>query len=1215
MAFVHLHVHSQYTLLDGAAELKDLVERTAQLGQEAIALTDRCNLFGAIEFTKAAKEAGLHAVLGAEIAVQPEGISFEDPLGAAGGYDLVFLVEDEQGYRNLCSLITTAIFEGMYYRPRIDLSLLGRHSDGLIVLSGCHKGPVGRALFPRREATRPAVSGPQGAEVGRADDESDRREGMTRARAALGALVALFPEGQAPSRLFLELQDNGLPHQAEINAASRELARELGLRCVVTNAVHYVAAEDAVSQDLLHVIARGQALDADRERVRTDQLYLKSEAEMREIFPDDSAALDLSAELAARCHFKFDFGSYHFPATIPPDVDRDTQANWEFFRDWFPLPLDFDHPPEKRPEKGAGTLNGYFRWFARQGLSRRLLELPAQCAGPYSERLELELDTIVNMGFAAYFLIVSEFINWAKDHGIPVGPGRGSAAGALCAWVMRITDIDPIRFDLLFERFLNPERVSMPDIDVDFCQDRREEVIAHVREKYGRELVSQIITYGKLQAKAAVRDVARAVGLLFNDADRIAKLIPTELSITLEKAMDEPALRDLVEADTRVRRVMCLARRVEGRCRQTGVHAAGVVISDRPLTDYAPLYCVDPSAGPVCQYDGKSAETIGLIKFDFLGLKTLDQIRDSVALIERNTGERIDVARLPLDDLATFKLLQAGDGFGVFQVESSGMRELLVRLRPQNIDEIIALIALYRPGPLKSGMVDDFIDRKQGRKEVSYLDPRLESILHDTFGVVVYQEQVMQTARLLAGYTLGEADLLRRAMGKKKAEEMASQRSRFLEGARTAGVSDTRAGEIFGLLEKFAEYGFNKSHSAAYGIISYQTAWLKAHHRAEFMAALMTIEAADTDKLKEYINDCRRAGLPVRPPDVNESEIGFDVPRSDRGHIRFGLGAVKSVGEGSAANIVAARREGGPFLDMVDFLTRIDLQRSNRRVLENLVKCGAFDWTGVTRRALVDGMDGAMKAASRAQEDRDSGQTSLFGGLGTSEEAQPAYRFPDLPEWSTSQRMAFEKEALGLYISGHPMDSFGDDLKRHVTCAINALSQAHNGGDVAIAGIPMAIKPKKSARGPWGIVVLEDTTGSVECLFFSDCWQRSRDALASGQPLLVAGHVDLRSEVGGEAEIRMRVDSVELVSTVLEKRSREVRLLLSADDLDDDRLEELAALLEANQGPCKVQMEVLLPGIARVLLRLPSPSGVVADEKLRDKLETLFRRQGVARFL
>ena len=1208
MAFVHLHNRSQYSLLDGAIAPKDVATRAAALGQSAIALTDTCNLYGAFEFWKSAKGAEVQAVLGTSIWMWPPGLDRLRPEDPDTGWELVFLIEGGgdgpanqtcAGYKNLCQLITTAIFDGMHYRPRIDYDLLQRHSEGLICLTSGLTGVVGSALR-------------------RGGSEAVAREHLER-------LAGIFGE----NNLFIELQDNGLAGQERHGELARHFARELGLATVVTNDNRYAEPEDVVTLDLLNCIARGTPIDApSRPFLPTDQQYIKSEDEMRALFPDDQDACDRTVEIAARCAWKFKTAPpYFFPATDPPDADppkpegvklvdaprADTQANWEYFYKAFPPPRDYGMPDpavEAVPPKpdGAGSINGYFEWYVSEGLKLRLKNLgtPEEKHQEYWDRLRFEMDIIANMGFPAYLLIVAEFINWAKDNEIPVGPGRGSGAGSLVNFAMRITDIDPLRFGLLMERFLNPERVSMPDIDVDFCQDRREEVITHTREKYGSPLVSQIITYGKLQAKAALKDVARVLGLDFNAADRIAKLVPNELGIKLAKALEDERLKALAEGDPLVGRVATLARRVEGMTRQTGVHAAGVVIADRPLVEHAPLYRDGPEGGPVVQYEMKAAESVGLIKFDFLGLKTLDQLRDAVKMVHRNTGELIDLAHIPLDDEPTFKLLQKGDALGVFQVESSGMRELLTRLLPSNIDDLIALLALYRPGPLSSGMVDNFIDCKHGRKAIEYPHPSLEWILKPTYGSIVYQEQVMQIAQVYAGYSLGGADLLRRAMGKKKKEEMDKQRAIFVEGALGQGHSEEKANELFDLLAYFAGYGFNKSHSAAYGVVSYHTAYLKAHHRAEYMAALMTIEANNTEKVLAYIGDCKRAGLDVQPPDVNESVHGFDVPPDNRTQIRFGLAAVKGVGAGAIEAIIEAREEaGGRFKDFGDCLERLDHKRVNKKVLESLIKCGAFDWTGHNRQQLFKGLAPAVSSAQRTQADKASGQTSLFGGH--TAVAAPKIRLPDLGEWPLAGKLGKEREALGFFITGHPVEAFATLVARVATCSIDELPLVRADTEVRIAGMVATSREIKTRRGDkMAFVTMEDVHGTVECVFFSEPWANSREVLGTGQPVLVQGKL----EKGADGTPKILAESTRSLLEVREQQTRSVHVVLEADEVMQrpERIHGLKELLLASRGRCPVQVHVHRPGHSWTTLSMGAEVRVTPDEALIDGVEALFRR-------
>ncbi len=1160
MPFVHLHVHSQYSVLDGTADPDALAAAAAARGFQALALTDTVNLCAAIQFAKACKSSKIHPIFGAELHVQPEGVATRDPLREQGGYQVVALVENDVGWRNLSALITAAIFDGQVYKPRVDLAQLRTHRDGLILLTGGRKGAIGRSL-------------------GRNQDPVP----------ALRALV----DAVGSDRLYLELVDHGLEGQDGANQAARTLGVEFGVPTVVTNAVHMVDAADAPVHDLLLAIGSGGSLAGDGRRgLMTDAAWLKPENEMRALFPRDVEALDRTIEIAARCQYKPKLGVYHFPAASPPDPDgpdqpADSDANWRYFADAFPPPQAFGlamsakEPGPKPP--GAGNLAGYFGWYAREGLRVRLQRVPEAAWPTYRERLEFEIQMVGQMGFPAYLLIVAEFINWSKDRSIPVGPGRGSAAGSLAAWAMRITDIDPIRYGLLFERFLNPERVSMPDIDVDFCQDRREEAIAHVRDKYGADYVSQIMTFGTLKAKAAVRDVARALDLSFPEADRLAKLIPDGLGTTLDDAIaQEERLRLLMAIDPKVRRVIELARAVEGAVRQTGVHAAGVVIADEPLATLTPLYRDGPDGGPVVMFDMKSAEAAGLIKFDFLGLKTLDHIRDTLDLVQRNHGVTIDLGGIDENDQATWDMLAKGDALGVFQLESTGMRELLTRLRPSSMDDMVALVALYRPGPLQSGMVDDFVDRKHGHQVVRMPHPALEPILASTYGTIVYQEQVMQIAQVLAGYSLGEADLLRRARGKKNPEEMEKQRERFVTGSVALETDRQLADEIFDLMAKFAGYGFNKSHSAAYGLISYQTAWLKAHYRSEFMAALMTIEAANTDKVLEYVLDSRRKGVEVLPVCLNDSERHFAVPPPKerptgtdgqrKGVIRFGLTAVKTVGDGAIDALLEARRAaGGRFKDLSAVFDHVDFKRVNRRVMESLVKAGAMEFSGQSRATLLAGIDGAMVAGSRRQADRAAGQIGLFGGKMA---AVDAIRLPERPEFPLAQKLAYEREVLGLYLTGHPMTAYKSDRERHHWRSIGTLGAMSGEGAVHIAGLVADVRSVRTRSGDrMAFVGIEDDSGAVECVFFVDAFTSSAEALESGEPVVVEGTLERRGEA-----LSFRAKTARRLAEVRMGLVKGIDVAVNLAELSGDGLDRLRDALVKHRGS------------KRCILRLAAPS-------------------------
>ncbi len=1196
MSFVHLHVHSRYSLLDGTMQPSEVVSRAADAGMSAVALTDTANLFGAVQFYKAAKSKGIQPILGAELHVapgaQPGAHREPDPAEEEGGYQIVALVENAEGYRNLCALVTTAIYDGMHHKPRVDLALLQAHREGLIFLSGGRKGVIGRALL-------------SGDEPG--------------ARARLEALAAAI----GSDRLYLELVSLGLEGEEKVNHTARAWGAELGLDTVVSNAVHYAQPEDAASLEVLYAVAHGGTLASEaRLRSPTDQAYLKSPEEMAALWPDDAEALARTVAIAARCSFAMTFGEYHFPATTPPDPGEDTDPNWGFFYRAFPpagawgLPdaevSDAELPP--RPD-GGGTLDGYFRWYAEVGLRHRLPRVDASLHAAYFDRLHEELDIICSMQFPAYFLIVAEFINWSKDRGIPVGPGRGSAAGSIVAWGMGITDIDPIRFDLLFERFLNPERNSMPDIDVDFAQDRREESIQHVRDKYGAPLVSQIITYGSLKAKAAVRDVARVLGVSFKEADRLGKLFPEKPGTTIEGTLEDmereesAELRVRIKGDPRTRRVMSLAQRVEGFPKSLGVHAAGVVIGDLPLVEYAPLFRDGPEGGPVVQYDMKSAEDIGLIKFDFLGLKTLDQIRDAVGMVEANDGVRIDIDAIDQDDAATYDLFGRGDTKAVFQFESDGMRRMLTDLKPSVLDDLVAAVALYRPGPLESGMDKDFIDRKHGRAEVEYPLPMLEPILRSTYGTIIYQEQVMQIARTMSGFSLGEADLLRRAMGKKKAEEMAKQKSRFVSGALEQGIAESKADEIFEILAKFAAYGFNKSHSAAYGWVAYQTAWLKAHHRPEFMAAAMTVESGNQkgrdEKVPAYIEDCRGVGIDVVPPCMNTSVRGFSVDKTPDGKVvRFGLAMVKNVGDGVVEALLAERGRGGPFRDPLDVFERMPAGTYNRKAMESLVLAGAFDFSGVDRGVLMASLPALTQEGARRRQDRELGQATLFGGGPA--QTDRSFRYARATPWSLVQRLQAEQEVLGVFLSGRPMEAFEAEADRAASHRIGDLGQLDPRTQVRVLGWPSAVHERNTRAGDrMAIVELDGLDGSVTCPFFPEAFSRSRRALAAEEPLLISGKIDTR-----DGRLQIVADSAETLTEVRQRMYSEVVVSVERAELDSRWVDALRGILTDERGSCKVSVRVREAGQYVAELSVPAVS-VAPTRTLQEGVDRLFGRTGV----
>ena len=998
--FVHLHCHTEYSLLDGANKVDKLFERIKALKQPAVAMTDHGNMFGAVEFYREAISHGVKPIIGCEIYVAPAS-RFERKGVDKGPREynnhLILLAMNQQGYRNLCKLVTLGYMEGFYYKPRIDKELLQEFNTGLIALSACLQGEVSQTLSAGH---------------------------FEKAKLAAETYASIFGD-----RYYIEIQDNKLAEQEKVNRLLVELAKETSIPVVATNDCHYGERADFHAHDVLLCVQTGKTINDDnRLKMETDELYLKSAEEMTRGFDYCPGAVERTLEIADRCNVEIEFGKYHFPTFTPPKEI---------------------------------SLDDYLDELAHQGLEERLEGVTdPETRKSYAERLEYELDVIKRMQFPGYFLVVADFINYAKRSGIPVGPGRGSSAGSLVAYALRITDLDPIRHVLLFERFLNPERRSMPDIDVDFCIRGRAQVIQYVKDKYGADRVAQIATFGTLKAKAAIRDVGRALGFSFAETDTIAKLIPAPkqgFDYPLAESMRmEPRLPELIKNDPRVKTLMDHALRLEGLVRHASTHAAGVVLSNLPLVDHLPLF-VDKEGGIVTQFDMSCVEKIGLVKFDFLGLKTLTLIHDCLKLIDATRGEKIDLNHLPLDDKKTYRTLCNGNTTGVFQLESGGIREMTVKIRPNCFEDLVAILALYRPGPLDSGMAEEYIKRKHGREKIKYLHPLLETILKDTYGVIVYQEQVMQIAQVLAGYTMGDADMLRRAMGKKDPEEMAAQRERFVEGARGKKIDDKIAAEIFDQMETFARYGFNKSHSAAYALVSYQTAYLKTHYPVEFIATLMTSEMGDTDKVIKNLAECRGKDIEVLAPDINESRADFTPVGSK---IRFGLAAVKNVGEKAVEVILETRAKDRPFESLFDFCRRVDTTAVNRRVIESLIKCGAFDSTQVSRARMFGALDDAMKAGQAHQRDQSSNQIDIFGMLGapTRGGKKAGDIYPQVSEWSTQEALAFEKEALGFYITGHPLDKFDRVLKKIASGTIATLKEKGQPGDVKIGGVVSALE-------------------------------------------------------------------------------------------------------------------------------------------------------------
>ncbi len=1145
--FVHLRLHTEYSLIDSVVRVPELVDAVATAGMPAVAVTDQSNLFAMVKFYRAALACGVKPIIGVDLLMRAA--AERQPPSR-----LTLLCQSEEGYRNITRLVSRAYLEGQQRGvPLLDRSWLSRASlAGLVALSGGTEGDFGRALVKQRE-----------------------RE----AEQALDAWLELFDD-----RFYVELQRLGRADEEGYIAAAVALASRRGVPVVATNNVRFLRADDFESHEARVCIHDGTLLaDAGRPRRYSQQQYLRTPAEMAALFADIPEALANSVAIAQRCTLVLKLGE----ARLPP----------------YPVP-------------GQVTTENYLRVESRAGLQRRLTALAATQHPAYEARLELELDVICQMGFAGYFLIVADFIRWAREHAVPVGPGRGSGAGSLVAYSLRITDLDPIHHDLLFERFLNPERVSMPDFDVDFCMDGRDRVIEYVAAKYGRERVSQIITYGTMAAKAVVRDVGRVLGMSYGYVDKIAKLIPFELGITLDDALGkEPELRRLYDAEEEVHNLIDLARSLEGLTRNAGMHAGGVVIAPSVLTDFAPLYCDAAGGSVVTQFDKDDVEAAGLVKFDFLGLRTLTVIHWAVAHINRARAVRgespLDIDALPMDDVESYALLKARRTTAVFQLESQGMKDLMRRLQPDRFDDIVALVALFRPGPLQSGMVDDFIDRKHGRIEapIDYLHPSLQPVLEPTYGVILYQEQVMQIAQVLAGYTLGGADLLRRAMGKKKPEEMAKQRSVFVDGAVARGVEPARAAHIFDLMEKFAGYGFNKSHSAAYALLSYQTAYLKAHYPAAFMAAVLSADMDHTDKVVTLIMECANLGLRVRSPDVNHSEYEFAV--GDERTIRYGLGAVRGVGRGAVEELIAQRVARGPYTSIEDLCRRLDLQKVNRRVLEALIRSGSLDGLGVNRATLMQRLPAAMQLGDQNSKAHEAGQNDLFG-LATQERplrAGPAAA--GQPEWSEAVRLSGERETLGLYLTGHPIAQYEEALPRFVSHRIGDLisdrpmepARFGGGKSVTVAGLIDEVKK----RGTRVVLVLDDRTGRLEVTLFEDVFQRHRELVAKDALVLIEGMLRFDEFSDGW---RLSARRISELDKAREQQARRVVLRWQSRAGASLPTERLAEILRLAPGSCPVTIEYTADR-ASGALTLGEEWKVRASRELLDKLEGLIGQGGV----
>ncbi|MGL4225110.1 MAG: DNA polymerase III subunit alpha [Vibrio sp.] len=1149
--FIHLRTHSDFSMVDGLSKVSPLVKKVAAMGMPAMALTDFTNLCGLVKFYSTAHNCGVKPIIGADFMLQSQ--EFGDELTK-----LTLLAKDNLGYKNLTLLISKAYLRGhVQHQPVLDKAWLVEHAAGLIVLSGGKNGEIGRALLKGNQQQV--------------------------------AQCVAFYQAHFADHFYLELIRTGRADEESYLHFALEVAEQYQLPVVATNEVVFISEESFEAHEIRVAIHDGYTLeDPRRPKNYSPKQYLRSEAEMCELFADIPAALQNSVEIAKRCNVTVRLGEYFLP-NFPTD---------------------------------GMAIEDFLVMKSRQGLEERLEflfpdpQVRAERRPEYDERLQIELDVINQMGFPGYFLIVMEFIQWSKDNDIPVGPGRGSGAGSLVAYALKITDLDPLEYDLLFERFLNPERVSMPDFDVDFCMDKRDQVIDHVAEMYGRDAVSQIITFGTMAAKAVIRDVGRVLGHPFGFVDRISKLVPPDPGMTLEKAfIAEPALQELYDADEEVKELIDKCRILEGCTRNAGKHAGGVVISPTAITDFAPIYCDAEGNFPVTQFDKNDVETAGLVKFDFLGLRTLTIIDWALGLInprlQKNGAAPIRIEAIPLDDARSFRNLQDAKTTAVFQLESRGMKELIKRLQPDCFEDIIALVALFRPGPLQSGMVDNFIDRKHGREAISYPDEKwqhesLKEILEPTYGIILYQEQVMQIAQVLSGYTLGGADMLRRAMGKKKPEEMAKQRAVFQDGAEQNGVDGELAMKIFDLVEKFAGYGFNKSHSAAYALVSYQTLWLKTHYPAEFMAAVMTADMDNTEKVVGLVDECKNMGLTVLPPDINSGLYRFNV--DDNGAIVYGIGAIKGVGEGPIEAILAARQQQGYFKDLFDFCARIDLKKVNKRVIEKLILAGALDKLGPHRAAMMASVDDAVRAASQHHQAEAFGQADMFGVL-TDAPEEVEQKYTQAPEWPEKVRLEGERETLGLYLTGHPVDEYLKELSQYTSCRLNEAAPTRRDQSLTVAGLVIAARVMTTKRGTRiGLLTLDDRSGRMEVMLYSEALDRYADWLEKDKILVVSGQVSFDDFNGG---LKMSARELMDLGGAREKFARGLSISILQSQIDPLFFERFSQILEPHRaGTVPVNVYYQRPD-ARARLTLGTEWRVTPSDTLLDELKQLLGQDQV----
>jgi len=1139
-SFVHLHLHTEYSTLDGAVRIPALMKKAKEFGMSAVAMTDHGNMFGAIEFYQEAMKQGIKPIIGCEIYMAPGKLTERNATsGRDAAYHFTLLAKDETGYRNLVKLVSIAHLDGMYYKPRIDKEVLAKYSQGLIGMSGCLKGEINMHI---------------------------QQDQLAKARKSVGE----YKEILGAENFFLELHSHGIEAQRKCNNVLPTLAREFGLELVAANDVHFLERSHHEAHDVMICIGTGANVTDEKRMHYVPELYFKSPEEMKALFPDHPEAVANTVKIADMCNLKLEFGKAKYPA--------------------------FKNPPGMTSEE-------HMRKICQEGLHKRYgARVEAEPA--LQQRLDYELSVLIKTGFIDYFLIVWDFIKWAKDKGIPVGPGRGSAAGAMVAYVMEITDIDPLRFGLLFERFMNPERVSPPDIDVDFCQSRRGEVIDYVRKKYGEgngeRAVSQIATFGTMGAKSVVRDVGRVMGLSYGEGDRIAKMIPNELNMTLKLAAEKnPELKAAIENETSTRQLWEYATTLEGLTRNVGVHAAGVVISDRDLSEYIPLTRGNAEE-VVSQYAMGPLTDLGLLKMDFLGLKTLTVIRDAENLIHLHTPD-FDINKITLEDENTYALLNRADTVGLFQLDG-GMASWCTKFDFKSIDDIYALSALYRPGPME--FIPDYIKRKKGQTKIKYAHKLLEQVCGDTYGIMIYQEQVMEAAKVLGGYTLGQADLLRRAMGKKDVEKMAKERKVFVEGCkRVNDIDEKKANEVFDLLEKFAGYGFNKSHSAAYGWITYQTAYLKANHTVEFMAALLSNEVNNTDKISIFVGECKRLGIEILPPDVNRSSLKFSPETTATGGkaIRFGLAAIKNVGEAAMEAAIAERVRGGEYKSMEDFCGRLDSRKINKKVLESLVKCGAFDFTGDDRAAIFIGIDEALSASASSHRDRAAGQHSLFDSLAEDETVAPKKRSTRYIEpWPTSEKLGYEKELLGFYVTGHPLDEYRSILESGKYKGISTLNEQEDKSTIQVAGALESVEKKftKKDGKPFAIVVLEDLTGSIEIMIWNDAFSKCSQFLEKGKVVAITARLDKRDEAP-----RLVANEVKpLKAPTAAPVEPPLVLYFDHDQTTEDELVELKKTIQQFPGTRALQFEFARSDGSRLRMGVGRQYRINLMPELKEKL-------------